>query len=95
MWHTYYSQTMDLLSFIFQHLAVSNIDPGQDFQTQDHYGRVKGQIKVIPLCCAPTTPKQCLYQVSRLLRQGHTIKVHTYTLTNVPTKIQLPTHYSF
>ena len=26
----------------------SEIQPGQDFQTQGHYGKVKGQIKVRP-----------------------------------------------
>ena len=28
------------------HLTVSEIEPRQDFQTQGHYGKVKGHIKV-------------------------------------------------
>ena len=32
---------------------------GQDFETQGHYGKVKGQIKVTPYRCTPTTPYQC------------------------------------
>ena len=43
---------------------VSEIHPGQDFQTQGHYGKVKGQIKVRPWRCTPTPPNQCPYQVS-------------------------------
>ena len=35
-------------SINFLHLTVSEIWPGQDFQTQGHYGKVKGQIKVTP-----------------------------------------------
>ena len=36
----------------------------QDFKVQGHYDKVKGQIKVRPWRCTPTTPNQCLYQVS-------------------------------
>ena len=36
----------------------------QDFKGQGHYDKVKGQMKVTPSCCTPTTPNQCLYQVS-------------------------------
>ena len=35
-----------------------------DFKTHGHYDKVKGQIKITPGCCTPTTPKQCPYQVS-------------------------------
>ena len=36
----------------------------QDFRGQGHYDKVKGQIKVTPWCCTPTTPNQCPYQAS-------------------------------
>ena len=36
----------------------------QDFKGQGHYDKAKGQIKVTPLCCTPTTPNQGLYQES-------------------------------
>ena len=32
----------------------------QDFKGQGHCNKVKGQIKVTPRCCTPTTPNQCL-----------------------------------
>ena len=34
------------------------------FIGQGHYSKVKGQIKVTPRRCTPTTPNQCPYQVS-------------------------------
>ena len=34
------------------------------FKGQGHYDKVKGQIKVTPWYCTPTTPNQCPYQVS-------------------------------
>ena len=34
---------------------VSETLAGQDFQTQGHYGKVKGQIKVIPCNCTLTS----------------------------------------
>ena len=40
--------TYNLPSINFLHLTVSEIEPGQDFKGQDHYGKVKGQIKVRP-----------------------------------------------
>ena len=43
---------------------VSEIWPRQDFQTQGHYGKAKGQIKVTPWHCTPTPPNQCPYEVS-------------------------------
>ena len=55
---------MSLPSINFLHLTVSEIQPGQDFQTQGHYGKVKGQIKVRPWRCTTTPPNQCPYQVS-------------------------------
>ena len=55
---------MCLPSINFLHLTVSEIEPGQDFQTQGHYGKVKGQIKVRPWRCTATPPNQCPYQVS-------------------------------
>ena len=67
--HTYYPQPMSSPSIGFLHLTVSEIQPGQDFIGQGHYG--KGQIKVRPRHCT-STPS-----------------------TNVPTKYQLPTPYSF
>ena len=36
---------MSLPSINFLHLGVSEIWPRQDFQTQGHYGKIKGQIK--------------------------------------------------
>ena len=36
----------------------------QDFNGQGHYDKVRGQIKVTPGCCTPTTPNQCPYQAS-------------------------------
>ena len=55
---------MSLPSINFLHLTVSEIQPGQDFQTQGHYGKVKGQIKVKARRCTPTPLNQCPYQVS-------------------------------
>ena len=46
--HTYPPQPMSLPNINFLHLTVSEIYPGQDFQTQGHYGKVKRQIKVTP-----------------------------------------------
>ena len=48
MLHTYNPQPMSLPSINFLHLTVSDIQPGQDFIGQGHYGKVKGQIKVRP-----------------------------------------------
>ena len=47
MLHTYKSQPISLPSFNFLQVMVSKIKPGQDFIGQGHYGKVKGQIKVI------------------------------------------------
>ena len=60
---------MSLPNINFLHLTVSEIYPGQDFQTQGHYGKVKS-------------------------RSHHDV-AHLHPLTNVPTKYQLPTPYSF
>ena len=38
--------------------------PGQDFQTQGHYSKVKSQIKVRPWRSTPLPLNQCPYQVS-------------------------------
>ena len=46
--HTYNPKPMSLPSINFMHLTVSEIWPGQDFIGQGHYGKFKGQIKVIP-----------------------------------------------
>ena len=46
--HTYTPLPVSLPSINFLHLTVSEIYPGQDFYTQGHYGKVKGQIKVRP-----------------------------------------------
>ena len=46
--HTYTPQPMPLSIINFLHLTVSEIQPGQDFIGQDHYAKVKGQIKVTP-----------------------------------------------
>ena len=48
MMHTYIPYPMSLPRINFLHLTVSEIRPGQDFIGQDHYGKVKGQIKVRP-----------------------------------------------
>ena len=110
---------MSLLSINFLHLTVSEIYPGQDFIGQDHYGKVKRQIKVSLWRCTPTLTNQCPYQVST----SYTLRFPRYSpdkifklkvttarskvksrsdhdvahlhLTNVPTKYQLPTPYSF
>ena len=55
---------MTLPNINFLHLTVSEIYHGQDFIGQGHYGKVKGQIKVMPWHCTPTPPHQCPYQVS-------------------------------
>ena len=55
---------MSLPNINFLHLTVSEIQPGQDFIGQGHYGKVKGQIKVTPWRCTPTPPNQYPYQVS-------------------------------
>ena len=92
----------------------------QDFKGQGHYDKVKGQIKVTPWCCTPTTPNQCPYQLSisynlrfpryspdkslqvkittarsKVKSRSHHDVAHLQPLTNVPTKYQLPTPYSF
>ena len=54
--HIYNPSPMSLPSINFLHLTVSEIQPGQDFQTQGHYGKVKGQIKVTPRRYTPTPP---------------------------------------
>ena len=46
--HTYTPYPMSLPSINFLHLTVSEIEPGQGFIDQGHYGKVKGQIKVTP-----------------------------------------------
>ena len=56
-------QLMSLPSINFLHLTVSEIWPGQDFQTQGHSGEVQGQIPITPWCCTLTPPNQCPYQV--------------------------------
>ena len=43
---------------------VSEILPGQDFQGQGHYGKVKGQIKAPVECCTPTPHNKCPCPVS-------------------------------
>ena len=55
---------MSLSRINFLHLTVSEIQPGQDFIGQGHYGKVKGQIKVTSRRCIPTPPNQCPYHVS-------------------------------
>ena len=35
---------------------MSKIWPGQNFETQGHYSKFKGQIKVTLKCCTPTPP---------------------------------------
>ena len=44
--HNYTPLPMFLPNMNFLHLTVSEIWPGQDFQGQGHYSKVKGQIKV-------------------------------------------------
>ena len=46
--HTYNPQTISLPNINFLHLTVCEIQPGQHFQTQGHYGKVKSQMKVTP-----------------------------------------------
>ena len=50
---------MSLPSINFLHLTVSEIQPGQDFQTQGHYGKVKSRsdhnvAQLHPLTNVPT-----------------------------------------
>ena len=42
------TQPISLLSINVLQLIVSKINPGQDFKSHGHYGKVKGQTKVIP-----------------------------------------------
>ena len=60
---------MSLPSINFLHFTVAEIQPGQEFIGQGHYGTVKS-------------------------RSRHDA-AHPHPLTNVPTKYQLPTPYSF
>ena len=41
--HTYNPQSISLPSINFLHLTVSEIQPGQDFQTEGHYSKVKSR----------------------------------------------------
>ena len=64
---------MSLWSINFLHLTIAEIWPGQDFQTQGHHSKVKGQIKVTPWYCIPTPltnvpTKYQLSYASRFLR---------------------------
>ena len=54
---------MSLPSVNFQHLTESKKKPWQYFKTHGHCNKVKGQIRITPWCCTPTTPKQSPYQV--------------------------------
>ena len=45
-------------------LIVSEVQPCQHFNGQGHYSKAKGQIKITPWHCRPTSSNQCLYQVS-------------------------------
>ena len=40
-------QPMSLPSTYFLHFMVSEIEPGQDFQTQGHYGKIEGQFMML------------------------------------------------
>ena len=51
----------------------------QDFKVQGHYSKAKGQIKVTPRCCTPTTPNQCPYQVST----SYTLRFPRYSLDKI------------
>ena len=109
--NTYNSQPMSLPSpYQFLHLTVSEISPGQDIKGQGHYSDVIGQIKVTPLHCTPTTsPHQCPYEVftsnilwvkvtmarSKVKSRSYHDVAYLKTLTNVPTKYQLPAPYRF
>ena len=42
------AQSINLSSTNFLHLTVSEIEPGADFKTQGHYGKVTVRIKVTP-----------------------------------------------
>ena len=51
----------------------------QDFKDQGHYDKVKGQIKVTPRCCTPTTHNQCPYQAST----SYTLRFPRYSLDKI------------
>ena len=70
---------MSLPSFNFLHLTVSEIQPWKDFQTQGHYGKVKGQINVTPSRCTSTSPNQCPYVVLT----SYTLQFLRYSLDTI------------
>ena len=70
---------MPLTSINFLYFTVSEILSGQNFKGQGHNGKVKGQIKVIPWRCTPTTPNQCPYQVST----SYTLRFPRYSPNNI------------
>ena len=47
MLHTYCPLAMLIQRIYFLHLTISEIYPGQDFHTQDHYSKIKLHIKVL------------------------------------------------
>ena len=55
---------MALPNINFLHLTVSEIQPGQDFIGQGHYGKVKGQNHGQAMTLHTYSPNQCPYQVS-------------------------------
>ena len=57
---------MSLQSINFLCLIAPKTQPGQDSKGQGHYSKVKGQIKVPPGHCTPTSSNQCSFQVSTL-----------------------------
>ena len=46
--HNFTTEAISLPSMDILHLMVSETWPKQDIQTQGHYGKVKGNIKVAP-----------------------------------------------
>ena len=77
---------MSLPSINFLYLTAAEIQPRQYFQTQGHYGNVKGQIRVKPRRCMLTTPNQCPYQVST----SYTFRILRYSLSNLFHASRLP-----
>ena len=55
--------------YSFQDMALTR------FFGQGHYGKVKGQIKVTPCCCTPTTPNKFPYKVST----SYTLRLPRYS----------------
>ena len=71
------NSNMTLIVLDLHQMTDPKVQP--DFKDQGHYDKVKGQIKVTPCCCTPTTPNQCPYQVST----SYTLRFPRYSLDKI------------